>query len=309
MGYKLVNKNLNFIPILKLYNKNELDTDLNDFFRRIKLKAYFKDTPNNKNDDESRLFKQNKKKKWTHNNHHRINTYVEAVKKDIEQSKTVTARKLRPNLSKDEKVALKDLSKRDDIIITNADKGGAVVIMDVNDYIREAKRQLNDSKNYKVLAKDPTTTNNDLVNQTIDRFTKEQLINENIANGLKNTSPRTLQFYISPKMHKEGNPGRPVVNCHTANISKYVGHHLQPIVKQIPSYVKDTNDFINKINAVKSVPKNSYLVTMDVRSLYTNIPNAEGISAVKRAFGNYSKKTTTTKVITTFLALITLYTD
>ena len=43
---------------------------------------------------------------------------------------------------------------------------------------------------------------------------------------------------------------------------------------------------------------------MDVRSLYTNIPNAEGISAVKRAFDNYSKKPTSTKVITTFLALI-----
>ena len=94
------------------------------------------------------------------------------------------------------------------------------------------------------------------------------------------------------------------INCHTANISKYVDYHLQPIVKQIPSYVKDTNDFINKINAVKSAPKKSYLVTMDVRLLYTNIPNAEGISAVKRAFGNYSKKTTSTKVITTFLALI-----
>ena len=111
------------------------------------------------------------------NNHHTINTYVEAVKKDIEQSKTVTPRKIRPNLSKDEKVALKDLLKQDDIIITNADKGGTVVIMDVNDYIREAKQQLNGSKNYKVLVKDPTITNNDLVNQTIDRFTKEQLIN------------------------------------------------------------------------------------------------------------------------------------
>ena len=119
-------------------------------------------------------------------------------------------------------VALKDLSKREDIIITNADKGGAVVMMDLNDYIRETKHQLNDSKNYKVLAKDPTTTNNNLVNQTVDRFTKEQLINENIANGLKNPSPRTPQFYISPIIHKEGNPGRPVVtsiNCHTANIS------------------------------------------------------------------------------------------
>ena len=110
---------------------------------------YFKDTPSNKNDEESRLFKQNKKKKWiTPNNHHTINTYVEAIKKDIEQTKTVTPRKIRSNLSKDENLPLKDLSKQDDIIITNADKGHAVVIMDGNDYIREAKCQLNDSKNY-----------------------------------------------------------------------------------------------------------------------------------------------------------------
>ena len=75
-------------------------------------------------------------------------------------------------------------------------------------------------------------------------------------------------------------------------------------MKQIGSYVKRTNDFINKINAVKSALKHSYLITMDVRLLHTNIPNAEAISAVKRAFGNYSKKTTTTKVIATFLELI-----
>ena len=102
------------------------------------------------------MFKQNKNKKWTpSNNHHTINTYVEAVKKHIEQSKTVPPKKIRSNLSKDKKLALKDLSKRDDIIITNADKGGAVVIMNVNGYIREAKRQLNKPRNYKVLAKDP----------------------------------------------------------------------------------------------------------------------------------------------------------
>ena len=107
----------------------------------------------------------NKNKKWTPpNNHHTINRFVEAVKKDIKQSKAVPPRKIRSNLSKDEKEALEYLSKRDDIIITNVDKGGAVVIMDDNDYIREAKRQLNNPRSYKVLAKDSTTTNNDLIN-------------------------------------------------------------------------------------------------------------------------------------------------
>ena len=36
------------------------------------------------------------------------------------------------------------LSKREDIIITNAEKGGTVPIVNRNDYIKEAKRQLNE---------------------------------------------------------------------------------------------------------------------------------------------------------------------
>ena len=52
------------------------------------------------------------------------------------------------------------------------------------------------------------------------------------------------------------------------------------------------------------VLENSFLVTMDVKALYTNIPNNEGIPAVKRNHGNYKNKTVATKVITKFLALV-----
>ena len=43
---------------------------------------------------------------------------------------------------------------------------------------------------------------------------------------------------------------------------------------------------------------------MDVKSLYTNIPNLEGIAVVKSAYGNYSKKSIANKIKATFLALI-----
>ena len=36
-------------------------------------------------------------------------------------------------MTKDERKALQELSKRDDIVIAKADKGGAVVIVDVKD--------------------------------------------------------------------------------------------------------------------------------------------------------------------------------
>ena len=53
-------------------------------------------------------------------------------------------------------------------------------------------------------------------------------------------------------------------------------------VKELKSYVKDSTNFIWKINNVEKVSGNSILVTIDVRSLYTNIPNKEGIEAVKQ---------------------------
>ena len=171
--------------------------------------------------------------------------------------------------------------------ITKTDKGGAAVIVDVKDYIKEAERQLSNTENYRKLQEDPTATNMKLVNDTIERFKKQKLINEKVAEGLKRNDPKTAKFYLRPKIHKEGNPGRPVVNsvnCHTANISKYVDYHLQPIVKEIPSYVKDTQDFLKKLEKVKDIPLESLLVTLDVKSLYTNIPNNEGIKAVKESY-------------------------
>ena len=73
------------------------------------------------------------------------------------------------------------------------------------------------------------------------------------------------KFYPQLKIHKEANPGRPVVssvNYHTTNISKYVDYHLQTIIKEIPSYAKDTQDFLKKLEKVKDIPQESLLVTL-----------------------------------------------
>ena len=86
------------------------------------------------------------------------------------------------------------------------------------------------------------------------------------------------------KIHKEGNPHRPVissVNYHTTKIFEYVEHHLQTHVQELGSFVKDSTDFIKKVLTTDKVPQESFFDTMDVRSLYTNIPNNEGIKAVE----------------------------
>lgn len=48
---------------------------------------------------------------------------------------------------KDKKTALQELSERDEIVIAKAGKGGAVVKIDAEDYIREAESRLKSKDN------------------------------------------------------------------------------------------------------------------------------------------------------------------
>ena len=53
------------------------------------------------------------------------------------------------------------------------------------------------------------------------------------------------------------------------------------IAKQIQSYFKDNDNFINKINNFP-VPENSLLVTVDVKSLYMSIPSKKELAVIER---------------------------
>jgi len=60
------------------------------------------------------------------------------------------------NLSKEEQEALHNLRGYDDIIIKQAAKGSAVVILERDKYVAEAMRQLSDSEVFIPLPDDPT---------------------------------------------------------------------------------------------------------------------------------------------------------
>ena len=105
-------------------------------------------------------------------------------------------------MSKKEEDALQNLSKRDDIIITKADKGGAVVIVDVDDYIQEANRQLDNKEFYKKLTIDTTEINRIKVNRTINELKSSHLLNEKIENDLLSSEAKTPQFKMLPKFTK-----------------------------------------------------------------------------------------------------------
>ena len=66
-------------------------------------------------------------------------------------------------------------------------------------------------------------------------------------------------------------------------------HFLNPTTQTIKSYVKDTTHFLSLIDDLGDIPDNAILATLDVTSLYTNIPNREGIMAADRALNEFRK--------------------
>ena len=96
---------------------------------------------------------------------------------------------------------------------------------------------------------------------------------------------RTAVFYLLPKIHKVGVPGRPIVsayNCPTEHIARYLDSILQPIVASQPTYVKDTNHALEVFDGFRfQQGKPRFLFSMDVKSLYTSIPHNEGLLALE----------------------------
>ena len=61
-----------------------------------------------------------------------------------------------------------------------------------------------------------------MVNDTINKLKMKRLLYDKTTKNLETLEARTPNFYMQQKIHKEGNPGIPVissVNCHTTKVS------------------------------------------------------------------------------------------
>ena len=78
------------------------------------------------------------------------------------------------------------------------------------------------------------------------------------------------------------------------NVSQqFVDYHLKPLVQTTQSFIKDTTHFLNKLEQLGQLPQNALLVTLDVSSLYTNIPHNEGITACRHFLDTRDRNSST----------------
>ena len=291
---------LKFIPSSHKIQKSEIYKSLNRLIRSIYLFDYF--SKNGENTLTKKPFVA--KSHWTPP----LNKISENTKKLVAKLKKSTAESLanqpskngffinknhQNNLNPNLRNSLKKLKNNPEIIIKPADKGGAVCILNRTDYIKEAERQLQNTKYYKPINKPKKFETIPSINATLDILENKSFLDNKQNDYLRaRTTDKDRYFYLLPKIHKAKEKwpspqmpeGRPIVgDCATENrrVCDYVDSFLKPLSTKHDSYLQDTYDFINKIRN-KRINPDWLLVTGDITALYTNMCIERILQTVQR---------------------------
>lgn len=294
----LLSKGLSFVPKPPKINEDVISRSLDEFGRRLKLTHFFSDKKSDAKDPDKTRFVE--KSDWVPHPSlvpAKIQDSINEMKKEVD---LINLKNSSPNLTKQEKIALKNLKSDPQIIIKPADKGSATVIMDKQDYLTEGYRQLSNTMHYRKIGEPVHPSIKNKVNTILQNLANKRTITKKQFEYLQvPDNPKPRKLYLLPKIHKDPDkwtvkdkipPGRPIVSdcsSDTYRVAEYIDHFLAPQATKHASFVKDTPDFLKKISQIRPNP-NSFLVTIDVDSLYTNIDNKDGLEAVRKIFELHS---------------------
>ena len=187
---------------------------------------------------------------------------------------------------------LKKLRNNKDIVILRPDKGNGVVIMDAITYKSKMYELLNDESKFKQLTSDPRKLREGQLQRYLRKLNNKGYFDESIYDYIYPAGSLPSRLYGTPKIHKikeksDIPPLRPIVlsiNSYNYNLASYLCALLTPFIPTAYC-TKDSFTFIKDIQEVST--QDSFMVSYDVCSLFTNIPLSETIDiAVKLILEN-----------------------
>ena len=240
-----------------------------------------------------------------------FNSVITQIRSLAENLETFPKNVVKNNISIRERKALEDLANNDDIVIKKVDKGSSIVIMDKEYYINKVNECVFDKSTYKKLSKNKDST---VMNRVKNLMNKYKTCFDEKGKEFKyvcNFDYMTSNFYGLPKIHKSeklkeilksfngdfleitelpdltfrfitAGPSAP-----TSKLSELIDMLLKPFLVTIPSYIRDTTDFLNKICKLKTNYKNGRLITADIKSMYPSINRDLGYKAVRYFLAKY----------------------
>ena len=249
----LLDRGLTFTPTMKTLPLRTALENKDRLIRNIKLRSFFNNKGSNSLSPKIKPFQQ--KSTWTPKTALLTKATLDTVTR-IENNTVALIKKAnkitrnneifiklkdQSNLSMKEFESLNKLRKNQDIVIKSADKGGATVITDIQNYMFEAERQLNDANYYRILDSPIFLDNKPRIVDILSQMQKQGFINNKQFKYLSGPEdPRHRIFYLLPKIHKDRRKwtiadkmpeGRPIVSdveSESYRISQLLEQFLTP---------------------------------------------------------------------------------
>ena len=190
--FKLLEHGLSFCPTKNHIDRIKICHDNERCYRNIRLQEYFP----------SRTYNYTSfVKSWTppegRNEH--IDPFINNVLNHNNNLITNIPTNTKNNLSTKQRRAMKELSTNTNIVVKEADKGGAITIINASDYITDYTLLLNDTNTYQ-------TTSSDIIDKHVTEANNLVKIhtdsNRQIIQDLLPDQPHAGIIYGLPKLHK-----------------------------------------------------------------------------------------------------------
>ena len=203
------------------------------------------------------------------------------------------------HISKEEFLALQNLRKKKNTVIQKSDKGNSVVVVDKADYLDKMDNLLNDTRKLeKIILKNDGILNFAInqekrVDNILKKLVASKSISEETRRSLKPVGTRPGIMYGLFKFHKDivdnCPPFRPIlsaINSPTYKLAKF----LVPILKSLTSNEHTVKDSFAFAEELVEQDSECFMGSLDVDSLFTNIPLEETIDICTNAlFENMEK--------------------
>ena len=183
--------------------------------------------------------------------------------------------------------ALQTLAKDTNIVITQADKGGGIVILDKTEYNQKMQDLLESENTYEGKPDGFAKKSSMSFNKNARRLLKKSDKGKMLLHLLEE-APTAPKMRGVPKIHKDGRPMRPItsgVGSAPHRLAKILAKPLTKTMGSISdSHLRNSSDMMSRLENINFNGKR--LASLDVKALFTNVSVEGAMRAIHTAVGS-----------------------
>jgi len=166
--------------------------------------------------------------------------------------------------------------EKENAMVAKADEGKTCAIIYSDEYNKKVHNFLNEN-NFQKLQSNPTDKYQKLITKTLQQ--SDLIINKKQKKYLTQKKPQPPDLRAQIKLHKPGQPIRPVVNNRNApayKISKLLVNKVNNLLnfRNHLYIVKDSTALANDLTKLK-IDENHRMIPLDIKDLCINLPTLE----------------------------------